>query len=370
MAQVRFRQLGRGLDLGLLTVALLLVLIGLAALYSFALNVDQPDFTIFSKQLVFLVIGLGLIVLFVRLEYRWLAGVHWILYALGLLSLVLVLILGRTVNGTRGWFEIAGFQLQPVEFVKIIMAVVLAKFFSDRAERLHEWRTIGLSAAIIGVPVGLVMIQPDLGSAVILLGMWIGLLLAMPVPRRMLLTLGAAGVIVAVVSWVAVLQPYQKNRLLNFVSPGRDRLGSGYNIQQAMTAVGSGQWVGRGLGLGPQSQLNFLPERHTDFIFASISEELGLIGSVTILILFGLLFWRIYRLAQGSRDNFSVLFATVLAIMFFIQVAINIGMNIGLFPVTGIPLPFISYGGSSLLACLLTIGLLESLAIRQRTLPL
>ncbi|MBI5467171.1 MAG: rod shape-determining protein RodA, partial [Candidatus Kerfeldbacteria bacterium] len=307
---------------------------------------------------------------FVRLEYRWLAGVHWLLYGLGILSLGLVLLFGHTVNGTRGWFEILGFQLQPVEFVKIIMAVVLAKFFSDRSEHLDEWGTIGLSGLLVGVPVGLIMAQPDLGSAVILVGMWVGVLLAMPVPRRMLLTLAAAGAVVAVISWIGVLQPYQKNRLLNFVSPGRDRLGSGYNVQQAMTAVGSGQWVGRGLGLGPQSQLNFLPERHTDFIFASIAEELGLVGAVTILILFGLLFWRIYRLAQASRDNFSILFATVVAMMFFIQVAINIGMNIGLFPVTGIPLPLISYGGSSLLACLMTVGLLESLAIRQRTLPL
>lgn len=369
MSTLSVRQLGRGLDLGLLTITLLLVVFGLAALYSFALNVDHPNFSFLYKQTAYLAAGAVLIFLLMRFDYRWLAGVHWTLYGLGLLSLIAVLVFGRTVRGTTGWFEIAGFQLQPVEFVKIIMTVVLAKYFSDHADDLDRWRTMIVSGLIAAVPAGLVMIQPDLGSAVILIGIWLGLLVALPVPPRRLLVLAAAGALIAVVGWLAVLQPYQKNRVLDFFSPGRDRLGSGYNVQQAMTAIGSGQWFGRGLGLGPQSQLNFLPERHTDFIFASIAEELGLVGTSAMLALFGLFFWRLYRLVRLSRDNFSILLATALVLVLFIQTAINIGMNLGLFPVTGIPLPFVSYGGSSLLSSLLIVGLVESMAIRQRILP-
>jgi rod shape determining protein RodA len=175
--------------------------------------------------------------------------------------------------------------------------------------------------------------------------------------------------VMAVSSWFVVLRPYQKDRLMNFVNPQHDPRGSGYNVQQAITAIGSGQLFGRGLGLGPQSQLRFLPERQTDFIFASIGEELGLVGTLTVLILFAILLWRLVQLSRTSRDQFSMILSIGLAYMFFVQMAINIGMNVGVFPVTGIPLPFVSYGGSSLLSCLVAIGLAESIAIRNRIIP-
>lgn len=369
MATVRLRQLSRGLDLGLLTVTVVLALIGLGALFSFSLNAEEANYVSFYHQLAFLIVGGVAVLLLVRLDYRYLAGVHWLLFAVGIAVLIAVRLFGQTVNGTTGWFEVFGFQLQPIEFVKIIVCIVLAKYFADHADELRSWKPIVISGVIVASTVFLVMLQPDLGSAVILIGVWFGLLIALPVPRRRIGIILLAAVVVAVASWFLVLRPYQKERILNFVSPGRDRLGSGYNVQQSITAIGSGQILGRGLGLGPQSQLSFLPARHTDFIFASIAEELGLVGAGAVLALFGMLFWRLYLLSQRSRDNFSVVLSIGLAMMFFVQVTINIGMNLGVFPVTGIPLPFLSYGGSSLLSSLIAIGLAESLAVRQRVLP-
>lgn len=370
MATTGFRQLGRGLDLGLLTVTLLLTIIGLGALFSTSLNNELATLSIFYRQLAFVVIGIVLVVAFARIDYRYFGGIHWLLYVVALVSLVFVRLFGRTVNGTTGWFEIFGFQLQPVEFVKIVMCLVLAKFFADNADRLRSWRTIGFSALITMIPAALVMTQPDFGSAMLLVGIWFGLLIGLPIPRRRIGILVLLGVFVAVVSWFAVLKPYQKKRIINFVNPTYDTQGSGYNVRQAITAIGSGQIFGRGLGLGPQSQLSFLPERQTDFIFAAISEELGLVGSLLVIGLFGLLLWRLFLLSRRSRDNFSIITCLALALMFFVQAAINIGMNLGVFPVTGIPLPFISYGGSSLMASMLAIGIAESIAIRQRILPL
>lgn len=370
MPTLGVRQLGRGLDLGLLTVTMILTIIGLGALFSTSLNVEQGTLAVFYKQLAWAGVGCLAIFALARLEYRFLGGIHWVLYALSLLSLLAVRFFGRTVNGTTGWFEVFGFQLQPVEFVKIIMCIVMAKYFADHAQRLQTWRIIGMSGLIMAVPVGLIMLQPDFGSAMLLVGIWFGLLFSLPIPRRRIGILLLVAAIVAVAGWFLVLKSYQKERIINFVSPGQNQLDSGYNVQQAMTAIGSGQLFGRGLGLGPQSQLSFLPVRNTDFIFAAISEELGLVGSFTVLVLFGLLFWRLYAISQRCRDNFSIILSIALAIMFFVQVSINIGMNVGLFPVTGIPLPFLSYGGSSLLSSLMAIGIAESIAIRQRILPL
>lgn len=370
MAQLNSRQIGRGLDLSLITITVLLVLLGLAALFSFSLNAAQPTYNLLWKQALFAVIGGVIAWVLVRFDYRALAGIHWALYALAVLMLLAVLLFGQTVHGTTGWFDLGGWQLQPVEFVKILLAVFFAKFFTNHADQLHRWRTVVISGLLAAGPIILVLLQPDFGSAVILLALWLGLLIMVPVPRRYLAVIGLGLAAVAVVAWFGLLQPYQKERVLNVIAPGRDRLGSGYNATQAITAVGSGQLFGRGLGLGPQSQLNFLPERQTDFIFASISEELGFLGSSFILALFGLFFWRLNRLIIVARDNFSVLLAMGLAVIFFIQVAINIAMNIGIFPVTGIPLPFLSYGGSSLLASLIATGLLESMIVRQRVTPL
>jgi rod shape determining protein RodA len=369
MATIQFRQFGRGLDFGLLTVTLTLSFIGLGAIFSTSLNVENGALNAFYRQGIYLILGLIGAGVIARFDYRYLGGIHWLLYGLGVASLIAVALFGRTINGTTGWFEIGGFQLQPVEFVKVIVCLVVAKYFSDNAERIGTWRVLMTSAVIVGVPILLVMAQPDLGSAILLLAVWFGLVIVLPFPRRRVLGLVLLAAVMAVSSWFVVLRPYQKDRLMNFVNPQHDPRGSGYNVQQAITAIGSGQLFGRGLGLGPQSQLRFLPERQTDFIFASIGEELGLVGTLTVLILFAILLWRLVQLSRTSRDQFSMILSIGLAYMFFVQMAINIGMNVGVFPVTGIPLPFVSYGGSSLLSCLVAIGLAESIAIRNRIIP-
>lgn len=366
MPTVRLRSIARGLDVGLLTVTLILVMVGLAALFSFSINIPNPNYSLLIKQALFAAIGFGLAAALIRFDYRVLAGMHWVLYGLSVVMLLTVLVFGKTIRGTTGWFEIAGLQLQPVEFVKITLAVFLARYLSDHAERLQHWSGVAISAAWIALPVGLVMLQPDLGSALILIAMWLGLLFVMPVPRRYFLVIVGGLAAISIFSWFVVLQPYQKERVLNFVSPTRDEQGGGYNVRQAVTAIGSGQWFGRGLGLGPQSQLNFLPERQTDFIFASIGEELGFVGGSFILLMFALFFWRLRNLMLHARDNFSVLLVVAVAMAFFFQVLINIGMNMGMLPVTGIPLPFLSYGGSSMLASLMAVGILESMSVRQR----
>lgn len=369
MATVRLRQLGRGLDYGLLTVTLALVLIGLGAIFSTSLNVAQGTLGAFYRQSIFVIFGLVCMVVLARFDYRYLGGMHWVLYGISLVALLGVMIFGRTVNGTTGWFEIGSLQLQPVEFVKVIVCLVLAKYLSDHLDAIHHWRVIFISGLIVGLPAILVMAQPDLGSAILLVAVWFGLILVLPFPRRRVLGVIVLALCVAVASWFLVLRPYQKNRLLDFVNPNRDTKNSGYNVQQAMTAIGSGQIFGRGLGLGPQSQLSFLPERQTDFIFASIGEELGLLGTMVVVGLFVVLLWRLFNLSRRGRDRFSMVLPVALAFMFFVQLAINIGMNLGLFPVTGVPLPFISYGGSSLLACMMAVGLAESMAIRSGILP-
>lgn len=369
MARLGTRQLIRGADIGLLTITILLVLFGLAALYSFSLT-GAGDRSLLYRQAFIAALGLVGVFVFMRLDYRGFVAMHWVLYAVSLALLGAVLVFGQTVRGTTGWFSFGFFQVQPVELVKVLMALVLAKFLADRADRIGEWRTIILSGVLMAGPVGLVMLQPDLGSAIVLIGMWFGVMVVLPIPRRKIGLLMAGMAMAAIIAWSFFLQPYQHDRILDFLSPSRDPLGTGYNVRQAVTAIGSGGWFGRGLGLGPQSQLNFLPERQTDFIFATVGEELGFVGAASLLILFGLFFWRIGRLASHGRDMIGLIIAVALTSMFFLHVLINIGMNLGIFPVTGLPLPFLSYGGSSLAACLLAVGLLESIIIRQRTTPL
>lgn len=369
MARLGVRQIVRGADVGILTITVLLVLFGLAALYSFSLT-GAGDRSLLYRQAIIAALGFVAAFGLMRFDYRGLVAVHWLLYGLAIFLLVAVVLFGQTVRGTTGWFSFGFFQVQPVEFVKVLMAIVLAKFLSDRGHRIGEWATIAQSGLLMAGPIGLVLAQPDLGSAVVLVGMWFGVMVVMPVPRRKIALIVAAMMALAIISWLFFLRPYQQDRILDFLTPARDPLGTGYNVRQAVTAIGSGGWFGRGLGLGPQSQLNFLPERQTDFIFATVGEELGFVGAATLVALFGLLLWRIGRLASYARDTFGLVIAVALATMFFLHVMINIGMNLGIFPVTGLPLPFLSYGGSSLAACLIAIGLLESIIIRQRTLPL
>lgn len=366
MAGPALRPRLRRFDWGLFLATVLLTTIGLAAIASLSLNQPQPDLTTFSRQVVFVVVGLVVVFGLSVVDYRFFRSTAWILYGLGLLALVSVLIFGTAIRGTRGWFAVFGQTVQPVEFVKVMLILVLAKVLADHYDERRHWRTLGLTGLVLLPLIILVFLQPDLGAVLMLLAVWFGVLVFIRLPLRSLSLLLLTALVIGALSWFVVLQDFQRERILTFLDPSRDPLGVGYNLRQAKVAVGSGQLFGRGLGLGPQSQLDFLPVQETDFIFAVIAEELGFVGGVMVFGLYAFFFLRLLRILRQTTDDFASFVVAGIASLLFVQTVVNIGMNIGLVPVAGLPLPFLSYGGSALIASLAMVGLVESIAIRSR----
>ena len=356
----------RSIDWVLFGTVFVLVAYGLVMLYSLTLNVASPDFATFRDQLLFAGVGFALFFIFSFLDYRYLRNFGWPLFFLGAVLLLAVLFFGTEIRNVKSWFTIAGFTFQPVEFTKILLVIFFAKYFTDHAEDLYHFRHLLVSGAGASVYILLVLFQPDLGSALILLGCFLALVLLVNVRRSHLVILLLLLAVVAVVSWFFLLQDYQRGRILTVLDPSRDPLGRGYNVQQAIVAIGSGKFFGRGLGLGSQSQLNFLPEQKTDFLFAVVAEELGFIGAALLLALFAWLLSRLYRIARRCPDDFGSYMVFGLGIIIFIQMLMNVGMNLGLLPVAGVPLPFLSSGGSSLVALLIAMGIVQSVAARSR----
>ncbi|MGB3073381.1 MAG: rod shape-determining protein RodA [Candidatus Moraniibacteriota bacterium] len=344
-------------DAVLVSAALLLTSIGLLALYSFSETVSGNVY--FGKQLAVAVVGVGLMFFIGTLDYRHFARMSTLLYFVTIAVLLVVLFLGAEIRGTVGWLALGGFQIQPVEFAKLVLVVFLASFISKKHSELGEWTRLIASLFLSALLILLVLRQPDLGSGLVLAFIWLSMIVVSGIRWKHVFVLGLLGLALLGTSWF-FLADYQKARLQTFLDPELDPKGSGYNVLQSMVAVGSGGLSGKGIGHGSQSQLNFLPERHTDFIFAVISEELGLIGGGLILFLYGLLLYRIMRIAQVARDNTGYLIAVGILALFFVHILINLGMNMGFLPVTGLPAPFLSYGGSALLAFFLELGLLLS----------
>jgi rod shape determining protein RodA len=276
------------------------------------------------------------------------------------LEVVGVLLVGVTIRGTTGWFQLAGISLQPVEFVKVFFMLVMARFLGDQAYHVNNWKMLMKVLGLMAGYVVLVLLQPDLGSASVLIATGGVMLLSSSVSLKKITVLLTTGVLLAILAWFLVLADYQRDRILTFIQPERDPLVSGYNVTQAVISVGSGQIFGRGLGLGTQSQLKFLPERETDFIFAVIAEELGFIGVTIVLGLYSVIYLRLIKGIKRSRDDHARFMLIGLATVIFTQMFINLGMNLGIMPVTGIPLPFVSAGGSSLLALCLGVGIVQS----------
>ncbi|EKD78639.1 MAG: hypothetical protein ACD_41C00306G0009 [uncultured bacterium] len=338
-------------------LAAVLILITVSTVILFSLNQTSTGSDRFEKQLVFIVIGLVVLGITSQLNYRTFLQYAYIHYLIWLVILVLVIFFGTTIRGTTGWFQFAGISLQPVEFAKIAFILAAARFLTDRSFEMEHWKTVVRYGALLAGYVGFILLQPDLGSAVVLVGTATVMGLATAVRPRQLWLIGAIAVLFGSLSWAFILQDYQKDRLLTFIDPQRDPLRSGYNVTQAVISVGSGQWFGRGLGLGPQSQLQFLPERETDFIFAVIAEELGFVGAGTVIGLFAFILWRLWRSSRLLSDDSARYVVVGYAALLFGQILINIGMNIGVMPVTGIPLPFVSAGGSSMIALLFGLGI-------------
>lgn len=355
----KFVGLVRTLDGTLLAFTLLLVGVGLAELYSSSLV--RPELApLFWRQLAGFGLGSAVMLVAAFVDYRTYRSWSRLTYFTAFLLLGLVLVFGQTIRGTTGWFRIFGFGFQPIEVVKFMWVIVLASYLTHVGPPLDIKKTV--SATVLLMPLLLlVLLQPDFGSGFLLIVSYMALLVAVPKPKSW--WLGMLGVIIAVSLVGALfLKDYQRERLQNFLSPQSDPLDSGYNVTQSVIAVGAGGLWGRGLGLGTQSQLKFLPEQHTDFIFASLAEELGLIGGVLVLGLWVGFLGRLIWLARRLRDDFAVLLAVGFFSLFAVQAALNIGMNVGLAPVVGITLPFVSFGSSSLVASLAAAGIMQNLA--------
>lgn len=344
----------------------LLVCFGLAAIYSISISFDQPDLGNFYKQGAFFLVGLICLFVLSFFNFHYWHDFSLVFYFMAAALLILVLFFGATIHGTSGWFSFLGFNFQPVELAKVALIIVLAWFLSQNAGAIKATKIFYQSAVLAGLFFFLVILQPDLGSALILFLIWLFMAVMAGINKKYLFFCLLFLLAVGVLAWFFLLQDYQKDRILIFFNPQADPYNRGYQVRQAITAVGAGGIFGRGLGFGSQSQLKFIPASQTDFIFAVIAEELGFLGVALILFFFSLLFYRLIAAAKLMRDNFSTFFILGVSFLLFSQLLINLGMNIGLVPVTGISLPFLSYGGSFLLACLILIGVVENMIIRSR----
>lgn len=352
-------------DVFIVLSVFVLMLFGLAAIYSVDLS-RATSLLNLKKQLIAMGVALFFGFFLATSNYKLLRNYTYVLYSAGFLFLVGVLLFGTNVRGSRGWFVFQWVSIQPVEFMKFALIVALATYFSQRARALFGLREFFESLLIAGIPIGLTLLQPDLGSAFVLGGIWGCMAFMAGMRARFILPMIGAGIFLFYLGWMYFFAEYQRARILAFLNPQFDPLGQGYNVAQAMIAIGAGGWFGRGLGFGSQSQLKFLPESHTDFIFAVIAEELGFIGVVLLLGAFVVLFVRMLTIVKQVRDGFTAFLVLGIVSVFFLQILVNMGMNLGLMPVTGIGLPLVSYGGSSLILFLSLIGVLQSIVLHTR----
>lgn len=353
------------IDWLILIPVFLLLTLGVLMIYSATLGESGADKGNTYRQIIYIAIGVGLMLVVGFFDYRIFRGYSRWLYLIMIISLVAVLFLGTPIRGTRSWFDLGVVNLQPSELAKFFCIIVLAKYFSKHADEMTRFRHILISGLMVLFPVLLIMAEPDFGSAMVIILLWVGMILLTRVRWWQLGAVfgGLAGLVA--LGWKFFLRDYQKERIKVFLNPALDPLGRGYNVTQAKIAIGSGSWFGHGLGHGSQSQLNFLPEQHTDFIFAVLCEELGFIGGAFMVALFGFLFYRLYRVGRQTKDRFGLFLVGGVTVLILIQVLINVGMNVGLLPVAGIPLPFMSFGGSSILTLLLCVGLVLSVSYRS-----
>ncbi|MDH2414056.1 rod shape-determining protein RodA [Nocardioides sp. CER19] len=318
------------------------------------------------KQLVNVVIGVVLMAVVWATDHRWIRIVTPLVYLASIGGLVLVLVNGATINGSRSWINVGGMSLQPSELAKLAVVIGMALVLAERTE--GRWRThvgVGDVVAMLlvaAVPTALIVLQPDLGTTLVLSATVFGVLAAAGTPRRWLALLAGAGVTVAAAAIAAgVLKAYQIDRFMAFTNPGLDPKGAGYNVQQARIAIGNGGPFGQGLFHGKVTQGGFVPEQHTDFVFTVAGEELGLVGAAVLVLLLGVVLWRSLRIAARTDDLFGRIAAAGIACWFGFQAFQNIGMCLGIMPVTGVPLPFLSYGGTSMFASMLAVGLLQNI---------
>lgn len=347
----------RKFDWILIITSILLVGFGLVSIY----NISS---IYFLKQIIFL--GIGIILMLVLSFFDWRGFQENPYFILVLYFVCLLFLLGLfffvpEIRGVKSWYKIGPVSFDPIGLTTIILIILLSKFFSMRHIEMYRLSHIFLSGFYVLLPIILIFFQPDLGSTLILIALWLGVLIISGIKLRHFLILALCGFLILILSWSFLLRDYQKERVKSFLRPQVEILGINWSQTQSKIAIGSGGIFGQGLGQGSQTQYGFLSEPHTDFIFAVIAEEFGLIGVFVLIFLFIILIWRIMKIAISAKSNFPRLFASGIAIVLFSQIFIHIGMNLGILPVIGISLPFVSYGGSNLIAIFIGLGILQSI---------
>lgn len=357
------RDIWRNFDLVLLIVTLLLLFYGVMMIYSASHDVERiKDSAI--RQVIWAAVGCALGLAVAAIDYRLLDAFAVPLYIIIILLLLAVLVIGQITFGAQRSISLGPINVQPSELSKPAMIIVLAAFLARRENKLNRPDTLIIALLIFAIPIALIYLEPDLGTALVLVFV-LGLMLFASGINLLYFGLLAGGAVAAIpVLWLT-MHDYMRQRIITFLNPESDPQ-SVYNIKQALYAIGSGGWFGKGYMRGTQSQLGFLLVQHTDFIFSVIGEEMGMLGAFVLLALLAVLLWRILRAAKMARDTFGRLICTGIAAWFFFQIAVNIGMNLKVMPVTGIPLPFISYGGSSLVPMLASLGLVQGILMRHR----
>jgi rod shape determining protein RodA len=359
----------RNFDFILFLASLALVAYGLVLIYSGSLPSYESAGAALShpvtRQIVFAAVGVLIMLLLTRTDYHLLGFGATGLYIGAMAALVFVLMVSSTVYGARRWIEIAGTPVQPSEITKLVLIIAMAKYLTDRQEQIGQIKVFLASLGIALVPIILVFAEPDLGSAVIFVAIWLAMVIIAGARSKHILGLFASFAVAAPFVLIGLINDYQRERIATFLDPGKDPLGSGFNTLQAEIGIGSGGLFGKGLTHGSQTQLDYLRTQTTDYIFSVLGEELGFVGAVVLFALFVVLLWRGLQTATSCPDPFGRLLATGIVTFILFQVFINIGVNIRLLPVTGIPLPFISQGGSSLITLFIALGILQSIRVHQ-----
>ncbi len=357
----------RKIELGIMVIALTLVAFSILMIYSIGAISDGDDpLNYAKKQLIWAVLGIAIMIGAALFDYSKLKTYAPVIYGGTITLLVTIILFGNSSLGAQRWISIGSFQLQPSEFAKLAIIISLAAFLERSEGKIDGVWSILLVVGITVVPILLIVMQPDLGTALVFVMIMLGILISAGIKVKHLAVILVIGILLlAIVFQFNILKDYQQSRLVVFLNPDIDPSGSGYNLRQSMIAIGSGGIFGKGLFSGTQSRLNFIPERHTDFIFSVIGEEVGLVGGGLLMLAFFLLLTRALVIGANSRNHFALLLATGISSMWAFQILINIGMTIGIMPITGIPLPFISYGGSSMMTNMFAVGLLLSIYARR-----
>ncbi len=357
-------------DYLMVATALTLVGVGLVLIYSGSRSFYDGPLTSFAspvfKQVVFACIGIAGMLVVSKFDYHYLTHYAWVLYGIGCVSLVAILGIGQTAYGSTRWFDLGPIQVQPSEFAKLATIVALARFFSEHGGDARELRALLMSLVIVGPVAALVFVEPDLGTTIVFFAIWVGIVVVAGAKTSHLLVMGAIFLAILPFAWTFAIADYQVERVSVLVDSNEDALGAGYNVNQSKIAVGSGEMLGKGFTNGDQTQLGYLKVATKDFIFSLLAEEWGFVGCMVVFALFILLLMRGVRAAQIAGDTAGQLIAVGIVMLILSQTFINVAVNLSVFPVTGIPLPFISQGGSSLVSLFISLGILQSIIMRHR----